>query len=260
MKIPFLNRNKSIKLKVAFASDVGLKRANNEDNGSAVSGKESPEGTQGILIVADGMGGHDAGEVASAIAVESLLRQLSTLSQDTTMPQGGYSEILGNMLQKANSEIREAGRESGNHNMGTTCTIALLSGNSLNIAHIGDSRGYLLREGNLNQLTSDHSLVAEMVEAGGLTPEEAENHPRRNVITRALGIEDTIEGEISSVELMKNDLILLCSDGLHGLVNDVEITSILNESNIDKACDLLINKALEMGGNDNVTVAIGKVV
>lgn len=260
MKIPFLNRNKSLKLKVAFASDVGLKRANNEDNGSAVSGKESPEGTQGILIVADGMGGHDAGEVASAIAVESLLRQLSTLSQDTTMPQGGHSEILGNMLQKANSEIREAGRESGNHNMGTTCTAAVLSGNNLNIAHIGDSRAYLIRDGNLHQLTSDHSLVAEMVAAGALTPEEAEDHPRRNVITRALGIADTIEGEVSSVELMKKDLILICSDGLHGLVHDEEITSILNEKNINKSCDLLINKALEMGGNDNVTVAIGKVV
>ena len=237
MKIPFLNRNKSLKLEVAFASDVGLKRANNEDNGSAVSGKESPEGTQGILIVADGMGGHDAGEVASAVAVESLLRQLSTLNQDITMPQGGYSEILENMLKKANSEIREAGRESGNHNM-----------------------AYLLRDGKLHQLTSDHSLVAEMVAAGALTPEEAEDHPRRNVITRALGIADTIEGEVSSVELMKKDLILICSDGLHGLVHDEEITSILYEKNINKSCDLLINKALEMGGNDNVTVALGKVV
>ena len=262
MRLPFFNRGKknSLNIEVVFATDVGLKRANNEDSGLAISGSQTPGGLDALLIVADGMGGHEGGEVASAMAIESIQNQLNERSVDQTIPLGGYSEILAGMLEEANKAIYEAGLSGGKGLMGTTCTTAIKSGNEVHIAHVGDSRGYLLRKENLSQVTIDDSWVMEQVIAGHLTDEQARIHPNRNIVTQALGIGPETDVERIIVKAEEGDIFLLCSDGLNGLVTDDEMKSILTNAPLDNAKDLLIDKAKELGGDDNITVALGKIV
>ena len=255
MKIPFFHREKQLNTEAVFATDVGLKRSNNEDNGMSLSGSQSPAGIQGILVVADGMGGHDAGEIASAIAVNSLLRQLTNIDEDITTPEGGYEELIVQMVKTANNEIRQQSQNNNRHRMGTTCTVCVIKDGEANIAHVGDSRAYLLRDSNLIQLTSDHSLVAEQVAAGTLTKEEALVHPKKNVITRALGIDDQVKCDSASFKLIDKDVLVVSSDGLHGVVPESEIQEHLSKGSIEKGVKRLIEKALELGGPDNVTIS-----
>jgi len=255
MKIPFFQKGKQLNTEAVFATDVGLKRSNNEDNGMSLSGSQSPAGIQGILVVADGMGGHDAGEVASAIAVDSLLRQLSNIDEDITTPEGGYKELVAQMVKTANTEIRRQSQNNNRRRMGTTCTVCVIKDGEANIAHVGDSRAYLLRDGNLIQLTNDHSLVAEQVAAGTLTKEEALVHPKKNVITRALGIDDHVRCDSSSFELLDKDVLVVSSDGLHGVVPESEIPMALSKGSIEDGVTHLMERALELGGPDNVTIS-----
>ena len=221
-------------------TDIGCLRDHNED---------SLVVTPPLFAVADGMGGHAAGEVASEIAV----RVLSELA-----PEHPDGEALGRAIEEANRAVIQAAREGrGRQGMGTTMTAAMLEGERLVIAQVGDSRAYLLHQGKLQQLTRDHSLVAMMVEAGQLTPEEARVHPRRSVITRALGTDPSTKPDLYEIDVEAGDRLLLCSDGLYGMVEDPAIQAIMTRTADPQRCaSQLVNEAIAAGGNDNVTVVV----
>lgn len=226
----------------AFGSrtDVGCVRDHNED---------SLVVTPPLFVVADGMGGHAAGEVASEIATTVLAEKA---------PKTPDAEALGRAVEEANLEIIAAAEDGrGREGMGTTCTAAILQEERLVIAQVGDSRAYLLHQGKLQQLTRDHSLVAMMVEAGQLTPEEARVHPRRSVITRALGTDPSTKPDLYEIDVEAGDRLLLCSDGLYGMVEDPDIQAIMTRTADPQRCaSQLVNEAIAAGGNDNVTVIV----
>ncbi|NLT34442.1 MAG: Stp1/IreP family PP2C-type Ser/Thr phosphatase [Gaiellales bacterium] len=221
------------------ASSIGLVRRQNED--SYVAG-------DGVWAVCDGMGGAQAGEVAS----EAACRAVSALTV------GSSAEDLQYMVAQANSEIfRRALSDSSLQGMGTTLTAAVWDGVELILAHVGDSRAYLLRSDVLEQLTRDHSLVGEMVRQGSLTPEEAAVHPHRSVITRALGTEEQVEPDIIRLPLQVADRLVLCSDGLTGKVADGRLAELLGKAaEPQAAAQVLVKEALANGGDDNVTVVV----
>lgn len=221
-------------------TDVGCTREQNED--SLVV--QPP-----LFVVADGMGGHAAGEVASEIAVK-------TISE--CAPGTADAEELGMAVEQANRDIINAALSGeGREGMGTTCTAAMLEGNQLVIAQVGDSRAYLLHGGKLTQLTRDHSLMANMIEAGQITPEEARVHPSRSVITRALGNDPLTTPDLYEINVEDGDRLLLCSDGLTAMVEDDEIEAIMNRVADPQRCAAsLVNEAIAAGGLDNVTVIV----
>ena len=224
-------------------TDIGCLRDHNED---------SLVVTPPLFAVADGMGGHAAGEVASEIAV----RVLSELAPDH--PDG---EALGRAIEEANRAVIQAAREGrGRQGMGTTMTAAMLEGERLVIAQVGDSRAYLLHQGKLQQLTRDHSLMADMIEAGQLTPEEARTHPQRSVITRALGSDAHLHPDIYEINVETGDRLLICSDGLSGMIFDDQIENTLRRVQDPQRCaSQLVNEAIAAGGHDNVTVIVADV-
>jgi len=226
-------------LLVSARSEIGRVRKDNED--SYLVSKE-----RDLFVVADGMGGHAGGEVASSI-VKRVLAEEITAQQSAD----GCDHLLLNALLKANSLILRLGQDQAYLGMGTTVTAAMFEMGRLSIAHIGDSRAYLL--------TQDHSLVNELLQKGELTPEEAENHPRRNILTRALGTVENPQIDQFNLTVQQGDLLLLCTDGLHNLVNEKEIGQILSEGDqLDTMVDSLIDLALERGGNDNITAVLVK--
>ena len=238
-------------------TDVGLCRVLNEDNwGWAALSKQAQ-----LLVVADGMGGHDAGEVASAMAVETICRIARERLHEVT---GASADLLENALDEAfqtsNNGIKDHSIEMGN-DMGTTLVASLVYNNQLAlVANVGDSRGYLLRQKVLHQVTRDHSLVSRMVEQGRLTPEEARNHPHSNILLRTVGTEHNVDIDIFRVELEPGDQLMLCSDGLWGEVEDDTIEDILNHYDDPRvACRELTRAAHHGGGKDNVTVMIYQV-
>lgn len=224
-------------------TDVGCVREQNED--SLVV--QPP-----LFVVADGMGGHAAGEVASEIAV----RTIAELA-----PKDADAEALGKAVEQANRDIINAALiGEGREGMGTTCTAAILQGNRLVIAQVGDSRAYLLHSGVLTQLTRDHSLMANMIEAGQITPEEARTHPSRSVITRALGNDPNTVPDLYEINVEEGDRLLLCSDGLSSMLEDDEIQAVMNRIPDPQRCaSTLVSGALVAGGLDNVTVVITNV-
>ena len=224
-------------------TDIGCLRDPNED---------SLVVTPPLFAVADGMGGHAAGEVASEIAV----RVLSELA-----PEHPDGEALGRAIEEANRAVIQAAREGrGRQGMGTTMTAAMLEGERLVIAQVGDSRAYLLHQGKLQQLTRDHSLMADMIEAGQLTPEEARTHPQRSVITRALGSDAHLHPDIYEINVETGDRLLICSDGLSGMIFDDQIENTLRRVQDPQRCaSQLVNEAIAAGGHDNVTVIVADV-
>ena len=202
-----------------------------------------------LFVVADGMGGHAAGEVASEIAVNVIAERA---------PEHPDANELGRAVQAANHAILKAAHEGrGREGMGTTCTAAMLEGERLVIAQVGDSRAYLLHKGKIQQLTRDHSLMADLIEAGQLTPEEARVHPQRSVITRALGSDPRTVADLYEINVDAGDRLLLCSDGLSGMVLDQDIEAILNRVSDPQRCaSQLVNEAIAAGGHDNVTVIV----
>lgn len=221
-------------------TDVGRVREHNEDS-LAVNDP--------LYAVFDGMGGHAAGEVASAIAAQVVTARA---------PEDLDVEALGQAVQEANLEILRAAREGrGRKGMGTTCTAIMLKGEQLNIAQVGDSRCYLLHEGRLQQLTRDHSYVADLVEQGAITKDYARIHPDRSKITRALGTDPNMVPDLYEINVSSGDRILLCSDGLYSMVIDDDIEHILcRERDPQKAADKLVKEANEWGGHDNITVIV----
>ncbi len=222
-------------------SDVGRARQGNEDNYFV----QAP-----LFVVADGMGGAQAGEVASEVAVEAFRGGLSD--------GGPVLQAMVATIRAANRRIRDMARaDSRHHGMGTTCTAAYVAENEVVLAHVGDSRCYLLRDRELTRLTRDHSLVGELVDRGKLTEAEAEVHPQRSVITRALGAEDDVQVDTERISARSGDLFLLCSDGLTGMVREPQMTTILTSAaSLEDAGRNLIAAANAAGGRDNITVVL----
>jgi protein phosphatase len=224
-----------------WKTDTGRQRRDNEDSAFA----RSP-----LFVVADGMGGAQAGEVASRMAVEAFQRELS--------PQGSPEERLADRAKDANRRIYEiSSSEHERAGMGTTLTAVYLDDSALAIAHVGDSRAYLLRDGRLSRLTQDHSLVGELVRRGKLTEQQAAEHPQRSIITRALGVDAEVQVDTWTYPARPGDVVLLCSDGLTSMITEERIAAILGEaSDLDRAAERLIDEANEAGGRDNITVVI----
>ena len=243
-----------MQLAAAARTDVGMIRSGNEDNYFA---DVNPQ--RGIFIVADGMGGHAAGEVASEMAVQIVARELADVS-DLHAP--GVPERVEQALRRANRAIFERTMtEVDKQGMGTTASVLILAGKRYLIAQVGDSRVYLLRDGALRQLTKDHSYVQEQVDAGFLTPEQARYHPYSNVITRCVGASDDVEPDTYGGELRAGDLFLVASDGLTGMVDDRRLQQLLlARVPPERMVDALIAEANGRGGLDNITAIVVRVV
>jgi serine/threonine protein phosphatase PrpC len=232
-------------VETAALSHPGRRRRHNEDSYVL----QPP-----LFAVADGMGGAKAGEVASGLAA-------AAVQESGTDGETGEARVTA-LIEEANRRVfRRASEDRSASGMGTTMTVALVEEDRVAIGHVGDSRAYLIRDGRLEQLTDDHSLVAELVRSGKLTPEEAESHPQRSVITRALGTEADIDVDTFSVEASPGDLFMLCSDGLTTMVDDQAILDAVehHRSNLDEAAKALVNAANRGGGEDNITVVFFEV-
>ena len=240
---------------------VGMHRPSNQDAFCALTGPDAPQGADALVAVADGMGGHRAGEVASTMAIERLRRRLSRKGKRivSVSARGAGGEWLGREVQHINVDVHQAAMEPQLRGMGTTLTAALLAGSNLILVHVGDSRAYLLRGGRLRRLTRDHSWVAEQLAAGQLTEKQARSHPRRNVLTRALGPSPTVEVDESTVQVKGRDVLLLCSDGLHSLVSDHDLAQALSAQDPQRACETLVELANAHGGPDNITAVVLRI-
>ena len=241
-----------MKINVAGDTDVGVIRDHNEDSFSI-------DKDQSLLIMADGMGGHAAGEVASTAAVESINQDVVSKIQEVQEgDEGAYGKILKDAVKSANRMIFQmAEDEPAKKGMGTTVTAMLIKGESYIISHVGDSRAYLIRDGGITQMTKDHSLVQEMIDGGTLSPEDARHHPERNIVTRCVGINTDVEVDIYTGILREGDRVLLCCDGLSGPVEDSDILrAILDSGNPSAVCRQLISMANQNGGHDNVTAIL----
>jgi protein phosphatase len=249
-------------VEVAGATDPGCVRKNNEDNFAV-----DPD--LGLLLVADGMGGHNSGEVASDLAAKTILdfarRMLG--GKKSLVPEGGSAALsprgrqLEYFVQTANTMIYEKGRAfPKDAGMGTTVVAALLDARSLTVAHVGDSRLYVWRNGELTQLTEDHSLVGEQVKRGQITAAEAARSNLQNILTRALGAEDGVQVDVADHPLLPGDLVLLATDGLSKMVSDAEVANTMAaEVEPQAIVKALIAQARAAGGVDNVTVVVARV-
>lgn len=243
----------SFVIQAAGMTDIGLVRKNNEDNFGY-------DLRHGIFVVCDGMGGQQAGELASKIAVDTVLgfyRDTPDTTSDGVTRFEGVSQRaadLASAIQLANQTIHEAGaKDISIAGMGSTIVAVVVEGNQFSIANVGDSRIYLVRKTEIAQLTQDHSLVMEQVRRGLMTLEEAENSRMQNVIVRALGTDDTVEPDLADHEFASEDVLLLCSDGLSRYVKEDKITEIVDQESLEAACTDLIEAAKAGGSDDNIT-------
>ena len=244
-------------IKIGFRTDVGRKRKANQDSYVVLPGDQLGGGFDSLLLVADGMGGRRGGEIASSIVAQVVPESIKAAikarngSGNPLETQKMLIEAISLADKSVQAKQTEVAELSG---MGTTLVVATISGAELTLAHVGDSRAYLLREGALKQLTDDHSEVWEQVKAGNMTPEEAQHSRFRNIISRAIGTINPMP-DVQKVELQQGDSLLICSDGLTTEVEDSEIARIFaGTPEIQTACDLLVKTALELGGRDNITV------
>lgn len=239
-------------MKASYKTDIGNKRSMNQDY---VYCNDQPVGNfHNLYIVADGMGGHKAGDHASKLCVNSMVDSIyaSTHKTPVTIFEEAVNTANSLVYQKAKENIEYEG-------MGTTMVACTLQGDTLYVANIGDSRLYLIDD-SIRQITSDHSLVEEMVKNGNITESEARIHPRKNIITRALGIDENVKADYFEVKVKESDMILMCSDGLSNMIEDDDMEYIIrHSSSIQNAVDNLVDKANENGGNDNITVILAEV-
>ncbi|MDX2185006.1 MAG: Stp1/IreP family PP2C-type Ser/Thr phosphatase [Gemmatimonadaceae bacterium] len=238
---------------VAARTDVGMIRAGNEDAFFA-----DANGHRGLFIVADGMGGHAAGEVASEMAVQIVTRELDAVND---LAASDVDRHIARAVRNANRAIYERTlAEVDKQGMGTTVSMLMLGGSRYVIGQVGDSRVYLLRNGQLHQLTKDHSYVQEQVDAGFLTPEQARYHPYSNVITRCVGAAENVEPDVFTGSVLAGDLFLVASDGLTGMVDDKRLLQVLMQRQPpQRLVDLLIREANGRGGLDNITAIVVQV-
>ncbi len=227
--------------KYSVISDVGKKRTNNQDSYFICDG---------WCVVADGMGGHNGGEVASHTAIEIIKKSLMQQSISVDL-------LLKNAIENANSELYKMSQSDPTlEGMGTTMVLCYFDGYEAVIAHVGDSRAYHISPLGLVQITCDHSIVQQLIESGTITEAEAKNHPQKNLITRAIGTEATIQTDINRFEFCKDDFILLCTDGLTNYVSDSEIEKVVKENDTDTAVRILVDLANSRGGTDNITAVL----
>jgi len=250
------------KIEFVNVSDVGLKRPHNEDSTATDAGR-------GIVILADGMGGYKAGEVASALAVTSILHAVSTGMK--RLKTGRVDEVTGfsyesilirDAIVEANTSIFDTAKTDKQcQGMGTTIVVGLFYNNTLSIAHVGDSRLYLFRNNELQQITRDHSLIQELIDRGLYTPEEAHAKTPKNLVTRALGIDPTVQVDVVEEHVSPNDIFLLCSDGLNDMVDDEEIHLTLSKysANLVQTGQELVRLANSHGGKDNTSVILARI-
>ena len=251
----------SFDVEIVGKTDVGKVRKRNEDSMGML-----PE--LGLIVVADGMGGHKSGEVASSLAIETILTFAKKMlgGSQQIVPEGDAgvsprSRQLSHFLTSANTIIWEKSRAfPKDHGMGTTVVAALVDGNTITVAHVGDSRLYVYRKGALERLTEDHSLVMDQVKHGLISEEEAEKSNLQNILTRALGTEENVKVDVQDHPIFPGDQFLLCSDGLTKMVTDKEMAEVLGRGlSPEKVVDTFIEMALEGGGVDNTTVGIVRV-
>lgn len=243
-------------LKVGAFSDKGKVRQVNED--SCYIPEDSSNGIL-LFIAADGMGGHRAGEIASKDAINCAVKYINdNYEKEINASKGNLINLINESILYANKCIFEKSLSNENLNgMGTTFSMALIYNESLYVGHIGDSRVYLYRKGNLYQLTRDHSYVEELVSSGTITREEAANHPQKNIITRALGTDEFVEIDIAIRKFYKNDKIILCTDGLTNMVSEDTLKQVVEEKiQPQEAAEKLVELANDAGGTDNITVII----
>lgn len=243
----------SAQLSWAFRSHPGDVRPENEDCVGAFAPAEIEEHGP-LFVVADGMGGHAAGEVASRLAVESVLQTW------TTAPPGQPHQQLRGAVRAANAAVFAASLDNEHRGMGTTLTALAFAGAEALVAHVGDSRAYLVRRGQTSQLTADHSRVGEMIRMRLITPEQAAHHPARSQLTRSLGYAPAVQVDLVRQELAVGDAFVLCSDGLWDLVSRSEIAEATAGPTANVAAEALIDAALERGAPDNVTVIVARVL
>jgi protein phosphatase len=244
-----------VRLVYAARTDVGMIRSGNEDNFATDASRD-----RGLFIVADGMGGHAAGEVASEMAVQTVERELKGVVKN--LDDASAAQRLTDALRKANRNIHDRTiTEVDKQGMGTTASVLLLSPTRYLIGQVGDSRVYLLRDGALVQLTKDHSYVQEQVDAGFLTPEQARYHPYSNVITRCVGASPDVEPDVYEGEVKVGDIFLVASDGLTGMVDDRRLQMLLmSRAEPERKVHSLISEANGRGGLDNITAIVVQVV
>lgn len=226
-------------------SKTGLVRQRNEDRFYA----QGP-----LLIVADGMGGYTGGEYASTMVVDTIVEVVNEATEMST-------EVLKNAILKANRMVYEKSQSYKElEGMGTTVVVAYVQEDTLYWAHVGDSRLYRYGEDGLHRMTKDHSMVQQLVEAGTITEEEVIHHPKRNMLTRAIGVYETVEVDTGVVEVHQNDRILLCSDGLSGYIEESKIEQVLSEENNEsRALEDLVHLVYDAGARDNVTIVLGRI-
>ncbi|HHY74580.1 MAG TPA: Stp1/IreP family PP2C-type Ser/Thr phosphatase [Bacillus bacterium] len=243
-------------MKSVFLTDRGKVRQHNEDSG----GIFFLENELALVVVADGMGGHQAGDVASQMAIAEIEKLWSKETEEQLSTPEKSAQWLKEAVAKINTSIYQYAKENEDcQGMGTTIVVVVLTREFITVGNIGDSRCYILNNNGFAQITDDHSLVYELVRSGQISPEDAEHHPRKNVLMRALGTEETVALDIKTLEWERNDILLLCSDGLTNKVSASDIHTILGEeSEVESKARQLIEKANEAGGDDNITVAIVK--
>lgn len=244
-------------IKAVVMTDLGNIRTNNEDNGLffKMADDDATREKGYLLIVADGMGGHNAGEVASGMATDIICREYFS------QKGGSVEKSLGKALTLANKTIFEkASSQTAYQGMGTTCTVLVVIGKDVYYAHAGDSRAYIQKNGSIIQITEDHTYVQQLVNSGDITAAEAAVHPKRNILTNAMGTkpEMRIDTGKCKYSFENNDRLLLCSDGLYDYLNDDELNKILGQSSLQNAASAMIDLAKARGGHDNITVVLAE--
>ena len=241
-------------IEVGFKSDKGLKRKNNEDAFFVIQ-------EENVFIVADGVGGNNSGEIASRTTISKIAEYIRKNTPDKNFTQDDVKNYFARCIEKVNREIYElSAMRPENSGMATTVTIAYVAGSEVYVINVGDSRAYLYREGVLTQITEDHTYVNALIRKGVITKEEAQFHEKKNVITKAIGGEEFTSPDFFHVSVIPDDIIILCTDGLHGEIGDDAICGIIadNES-MTETCLSLVDKVNQCGGSDNVTVICLKI-
>lgn len=239
-------------MKIYSQSDIGLVRDNNQDFFDSGSISENCA----FAIVCDGMGGANGGGTASQITVKFITENLEKFKVEN-MHEDEIKDLLIKLSQDANTKVFEISKEDESlSGMGTTIVFSIISSNLIHLVHAGDSRAYIISGEEIVQITRDHSIVQELVESGEITTEQARNHPRKNVITRALGVNADLELDYYRHEFKENDALLICTDGLTNYLNDSELLKIINNVGDEKSVDSFISEAKKRGGSDNITVVL----
>ncbi|MCX7842939.1 MAG: Stp1/IreP family PP2C-type Ser/Thr phosphatase [Clostridia bacterium] len=243
-------------MRFGVKSDKGIVREVNEDSYNVLAGYSNVPVS---FIIADGMGGHNSGEIASQTAVNYISNYIMENPSDFC-EEGRISQAILQAVRNTNSRVYELSlANQENSGMGTTFILAVVCNKRLYIGHVGDSRVYLLRDGIIEQITTDHSYIEELVRTGSISREEAQNHPKKNLITRALGCGIDVEVDLYTCNIKENDIYLLCTDGLTNLVDENDIKQILeSQDDPEEACGKLVELANSRGGDDNVTVIVFK--